>query len=121
MKDQPPILAIKLNNCAANDPCAICGERTDPEVGPELFLEGTWALVCYECGNKYAPQLVDILCYTQQAKFKRAMKQQQAGQDPALGYDDPLYQPTITPENRDEGGYWNEDGFWEFSRQTERS
>jgi hypothetical protein len=51
MKDQPPILAIKLNSVAVNDPCAICGDRTDPELGPELFLEGTWALVCYECGS----------------------------------------------------------------------
>jgi len=49
------------NNCASNDPCAICGERTDPNCGPELFLEGTWALVCYECGWKYAPGLVEAL------------------------------------------------------------
>jgi hypothetical protein len=61
MKDEAPRLAIKLNNCATNDPCAICGDRTDPVVGPELFLEGTWALVCYECGDEYAPELVEML------------------------------------------------------------
>lgn len=41
MKDEAPRLAVKLNNCASNDPCAICNDRTDPEVGPELFLDGT--------------------------------------------------------------------------------
>jgi len=54
----PPQLAIYDNNCATNDPCAICGQRTDPEVGPELFLAGTWQLVCYDCGRHYAPELM---------------------------------------------------------------
>ncbi len=56
-----PVLAIKENNCATNDPCAVCGVRTDPDTGPELFLEGTWGLVCHECGQKYAPQLTALL------------------------------------------------------------
>lgn len=93
MKDKTPTLAIKLNNCASNDPCMLCGKRTDPEVGPELFSEGTWALVCYECGDKYAPALVDMLFYTRHAKYERAMKREQAGshEDPwATGYDDAL-------------------------------
>jgi hypothetical protein len=128
-------LAIKLNNCASNDPCELCGFRTDPEVGPELFLEGTWALVCYECGNKHAPELMDLLFYTRHAKYERAMKREQAGshEDPwAVGYDDPLYDSPVqavedlAPVTQrqcapDEGGYWNEDGFWVFSRQTESS
>jgi hypothetical protein len=54
-------LEIKLNNAATNDPCEVCGSRTDPEVGPELFLAGTWALVCYECAREHAPELVDCL------------------------------------------------------------
>jgi hypothetical protein len=33
----------------------------DPELGPELFVEGTWALVCYECGQKHAPELMRCL------------------------------------------------------------
>jgi len=60
-QQQPPALAIKLNYRATNDPCAVCEEWTDSECGPELFLEGTDGLVCYECGRKYAPELVDIL------------------------------------------------------------
>lgn len=54
-------LAIKFNNCASNDPCAICGARTDPSVGPELFMADSWALVCYACGEKYAPDLMRLL------------------------------------------------------------
>jgi hypothetical protein len=42
-------LEIKHNNCGTNDPCAICGARTDPVVGPEVFLAGSWALVCRYC------------------------------------------------------------------------
>ncbi len=63
MTDEPThvSLEIKLNNAASNDPCEICGARTDPEVGPELFLAGSWALVCYECGDKYAPELLRCL------------------------------------------------------------
>jgi hypothetical protein len=54
-------LEIKLNNAATNDPCALCGRRTDPECGPELFLGGTWELVCYECGAEHTPDLVECL------------------------------------------------------------
>ncbi len=57
-----PDLSIRWNNAATNDPCAICGQRTDPEVGPELFVAGTWAHVCRACGrNHAAPGLVALL------------------------------------------------------------
>jgi hypothetical protein len=54
-------LAIKLNNCATNDPCALCGQRTDPRVGPELFIGETFALVCHQCGRENAPELMLLL------------------------------------------------------------
>ena len=54
-------LAIKMNNCATNDPCAICGARTDPGLGPELFMADSWDVVCWDCGRKYAPALVVLL------------------------------------------------------------
>ena len=56
-----PHLAIKDNNCATNDPCALCGARTDPNVGPELFVADSWALVCWDCGRKHEPELVAML------------------------------------------------------------
>jgi|SRR5215208_7804851 hypothetical protein len=55
------VLDLHHNNAATNNPCAICGTRTDPECGPELFLYSTEALVCYECGRKSAPSLVATL------------------------------------------------------------
>src|SRR3712207_1975611 len=32
-------LIIKENNALTTGPCAICGETTEPSIGPELFLE----------------------------------------------------------------------------------
>lgn len=50
-------LCLKFNNLASNDPCHICGRRTDPVVGPELFVEGTYYLVCDDCARKDDPML----------------------------------------------------------------
>ena len=54
-------LVIRVNNSATNDPCAICGERTDPTIGPDLFLADTWSPVCEQCGMANEPQLVRAL------------------------------------------------------------
>ncbi len=54
-------LSINYNNCASNDPCAICGGRTDPIIGPELFLSDSWGLVCHSCGETHAPELIKAL------------------------------------------------------------
>ena len=51
-------LEVKHNNAAINDPCEFCGERTDPCEGPELFVTGSWALVCYQCGEERALDLM---------------------------------------------------------------
>jgi hypothetical protein len=59
--DETVTLVIKYNNTPSNDPCALCGLRTDSSVGPELFAEGTWALVCDDCGARYAPELLAVL------------------------------------------------------------
>jgi len=53
-----PSLVIKPNNCASNDPCGICGGRTDPHGGYDVFLEGTQELVCIQCTRKYAPEML---------------------------------------------------------------
>lgn len=54
-----PTICIKSNNTITNDPCALCGQRTDPQ-GVDLFLEDTWMLVCTECGAKHDPKLVKL-------------------------------------------------------------
>ncbi len=51
--------AIQMNNVAVNGICPLCGGRTDPRIGPELFLDGTW--VCWDCGHKYVPELMWML------------------------------------------------------------
>lgn len=52
-----PDLCLKPNNCASNDPCAICGQRCDPDVGLEPFIAGTWNLVCHDCLTTRRPDL----------------------------------------------------------------
>lgn len=52
--------AIKLHGVLTNDPCVICGARTDP-TGIDLFIADTWELVCMECGRKHAPELCALL------------------------------------------------------------
>jgi len=54
-------LVIAHNNCASNDPCALCGRRLDAEVGPELFLPDGVSIVCWKCGKEHAPELVAML------------------------------------------------------------
>jgi hypothetical protein len=53
--------SIKYNNAVTNDPCAICGERAEPQGPVALFLRDSWSLVCYECGFRYARRLQDCL------------------------------------------------------------
>lgn len=54
-------LAIKSNNSATNDPCAICHQRTDPRIGPEMFLANEWDVVCHQCAKEHDPVLFAML------------------------------------------------------------
>jgi hypothetical protein len=47
---EPVVIERKFNNCLSNDPCAICGARTDPN-GFDPFLAGTYELVCDACAD----------------------------------------------------------------------
>jgi len=51
-------LAIRPCNVAVNGTCPVCGERTDPACGPELFVRGTFDAVCHECGERLNPALM---------------------------------------------------------------
>jgi hypothetical protein len=57
---QPTDLVIRLNTTLTNDPCAICGQPTDP-TGIDLYLAERSALVCNTCGLFHAPALVRLL------------------------------------------------------------
>ena len=54
---ETPRIEVLMNNCCMNDPCAICGARTDPTGGPDLFLVGTGRLVCDRCAKQHNPDL----------------------------------------------------------------
>ncbi|GAC1446092.1 MAG: hypothetical protein NVSMB56_01770 [Pyrinomonadaceae bacterium] len=57
---KPTDLAIRVNSVLTNDPCALCGEATDP-TGIDLYLADRPALVCHTCGFSHAPALVRLL------------------------------------------------------------
>jgi hypothetical protein len=57
---QPTDLVIRLNTSLTNDPCALCGQPTDP-TGIDLYLAERPALVCNTCGLFNAPALVRLL------------------------------------------------------------
>lgn len=66
-----PKIVLKFNNIAVNEPCAICGGRSDAGIGIELFAEGA-GLICEPCANEYAQELKrarDILA--EESNFKR--------------------------------------------------
>ncbi|RPH48774.1 MAG: hypothetical protein EHM85_16040 [Desulfobacteraceae bacterium] len=50
-------IKLFLNNVLTNDPCVICGNRTEP--GGLDFGIGK-SLVCVECAKKHAPEIVEI-------------------------------------------------------------
>lgn len=53
-------LAIRVNTVLTNDPCALCGQATDP-TGIDLFLADRPELVCHRCGFFHAPALARLL------------------------------------------------------------
>jgi len=57
---RPTDLSIRVNTVLTNDPCALCGEATDP-TGIDLYLADQPALVCHACGLLHAPALVRLL------------------------------------------------------------
>ena len=57
---QPTDLVVRVNSVLTNDPCALCGEPTDP-TGIDLYLAEKPALVCHACGLLHAPALVRLL------------------------------------------------------------
>jgi hypothetical protein len=50
-------LCIKHNTVDIAAPCGHCGLPYLPPLGCALFIEGEWAAVCDDCGQKLAPEL----------------------------------------------------------------
>jgi hypothetical protein len=55
-----PKIELKYNNTAVKDRCGICDRDHRPDLGIQLFVEGTWRPVCDACGEQYAPELVGV-------------------------------------------------------------
>jgi ribosome-binding protein aMBF1 (putative translation factor) len=54
-------LAIKMNDNPISEPCPLCGEATNPNIGAEIMLADCDLVVCRECGNMLAPALSALL------------------------------------------------------------
>ncbi|SRR5579883_2334482 len=54
-------LAIQLQAEPVPDACALCGQTTLPDDGPQLVTATGTGRVCRHCGRKYAPSLVSLL------------------------------------------------------------
>jgi hypothetical protein len=54
----PPVRAVvwRDNNAVTNDPCALCGQRCDPN-GWDPFVPDSWALVCERCAGTAPPRM----------------------------------------------------------------
>ena len=51
---------IKLNRRIRDSACAVCGNISEVDVGPDLFTsEGRY--VCSDCGRESAPELTALL------------------------------------------------------------
>ena len=54
------MIVIAENNCVTNDPCGLCGERTDPTGAFDLFEvkpDELPQLVCCGCARRETPRL----------------------------------------------------------------
>ena len=56
-----PRLVIARNTGTRRALCALCNKRRDFALGLELFSIDTLELVCWVCGQEYAPELVGLL------------------------------------------------------------
>jgi len=61
-------LVIQHHHDAANETCALCGQRTLVDEGPQLFVADSLDAVCRDCGRKHAPSLVALLDLARDAR-----------------------------------------------------
>jgi ribosome-binding protein aMBF1 (putative translation factor) len=77
---KPIKIAIQDNNCYSRSPCPICGTEIKPDVGPQLFLAGTWEPVCEDCAKIHSPQ---IFALWQHAQKQRQQLESRRQEEPA--------------------------------------
>lgn len=64
-------LAIKYNNATFTEPCFICGQEVSANIPLYIFKEDSLEGACYECIEKHAPTLLNLLnhFYKNQKQF----------------------------------------------------
>lgn len=65
-------LALQPHSRTGPEPCALCGNETEPRTPIDLFLAGTSELVCNHCAGKYAPELVWLMDYSYRGHYVEA-------------------------------------------------
>lgn len=50
-----------MNGNITPEPCPLCGQVINPNIGPELTLADNSSIVCRTCGRLIAPALVAML------------------------------------------------------------
>lgn len=71
-------VVIKRNKYARYAACSICGADKQLAVGPCLFEEGSWYVVCDECASQHAPGLLAMLTTTDAQTAYWAAEQDEA-------------------------------------------
>jgi len=57
------VLAIKPHELDGHEACALCGNKTKPQKPMDLFIDNTSKIVCKECAEVHAPDLVSLMDY----------------------------------------------------------
>ncbi len=56
-------LIIKLNENPMPNDCPLCDNQTNPNIGAEIFLDGTDKVVCFDCAEYHAPLLAGLITF----------------------------------------------------------
>jgi hypothetical protein len=70
MKNNQPVrLVIKINSSAVPNACPLCDKQTNPNLGCELFVDGTDQIVCFDCALLTEPLLASMVNMADAARF----------------------------------------------------
>jgi hypothetical protein len=67
--NQPLRFAIRINENPLPNECPLCTGKTNPNIGAELFLDGTDQIVCFDCGLLHSPLLAALVNMADGARF----------------------------------------------------
>jgi hypothetical protein len=68
-KQNPVRFAIRINDNPVPNDCPICDKQTNPNIGAEIFVDGTEQIVCFDCALLNCPLLASIINLADAARF----------------------------------------------------